>query len=163
MADDILTNPRPDLLMDPNYIAARIRAAYWYTDDHEPTADDQAYWGGEVVANQGWNGFWWDKIVGTRTPVHLSPVPYPEPAGLLWPGSVTPPAPTPDPVPPAGDWTPRVAALEALEAELARQMGLVNVQAAALDARIAALEHVSYTAAGKVFGIAIGITITRHP
>lgn len=100
-ADDLLTNPRPDLRLDPAYIAARIRAAYWYTGDHEPTGADLTYWGGHALENgDGWSGFWWDKIVNGRPPVHSAPVAYPEPPGLLWATSLPPPPPPPPDVTP---------------------------------------------------------------
>lgn len=76
MADDLLTNPRPDLRTDPAYIAARIRAAYHYLGE-TPTESDLQYWAGHVMENgDGWSGYWWDKMINGRPGVNLEPVPY---------------------------------------------------------------------------------------
>lgn len=64
MADNVLTNPHPEMRNGPDYIKSRLIAAFWYVGDHEPTQGDFDYFMGVMASkNDGWSGYWWDKIV----------------------------------------------------------------------------------------------------
>lgn len=80
MADNALTNPHPELRLDPAYIDARIRATYHYLGE-TPNDSDYAYWHTHVIENgDGWSGYWWDKMINGRPAVNPEPLPYPETA-----------------------------------------------------------------------------------